>query len=243
MDNPENAGIPDVALLVDDRLEKIWQIVNDQFTTLLIFHTEPNYRLYSKNKIAIIYVTDGKYSKDFFAHEVLHLYLETKHIQIGSYLTLLIRDNPLLSDIFSPALREHISNTLDHIKMWPLYLALGFDRTQFLLDYDTPKCTVEEISLIRIFLHSDSTLQKTAADCFLGKFFGIKACPNDKINYGNFLDDLNAIDTHLFQILDDFWEKWLAYDINNYHIRNYNYWALCDELCCSLEEWARKQIA
>ena len=120
---------------------------------------------------------------------------------------------------------------------------MGFDRTQFLLDYDTPKCTAEEISLIRIFLHSDSTLQKTAAGCFVGKFFGIKACPNDKIDYSNVLDDLNAIDTHLFQILDHFWEKGLAYDINNYHIRNYNYWTLCDELCSSLEEWARKQIA
>ena len=40
-------------------------------------------------------------------------------------------ENIILAATFKQVLIDHISNTLDHIKMLPPYLEMGFDRSQF----------------------------------------------------------------------------------------------------------------
>lgn len=240
-----NQGIttPDISMLIDKRSEVIWKEVNNHFNISLEFHGEPNYRCYSIGKTAILYVTRDSYNKDYFAHEILHIYLETKGINIGSYLILRFKENSLLLDIFSIPLLEHISNILDHIKMFQLYMNMGFDRKKFILDYHEPKCTEHEINLITLFINSNLGLWKISADAFLGKFFAIKGCPNNAINYTSFLNELNQIDTVLFKILDDFWNTWLAFDIEKYNIRDYNYWDLCDNFYTALNAWAINKTA
>lgn len=234
--------VPDISKLIDQRIKNIWDVINHEYDISLQFHDEPNYLTYSTNKTVVFYIERNNYCKDSFAHEVLHTYFSYKQINIGSYLILRFRENLVLSDVFSPNLIEHISNTLDHTKMLDIYLHLGFDRTKFIVDYTTPKCTSHEISLISSFINSDNLLWKHSADLYLGKFFAIKACPNNEINYTPYLEQLQQINTPLYYLLDKFWNTWLAFDIEKYNLREYNYWNMCDEFYNSLLGWTLKKL-
>ena len=109
--------VPDISKLIDERIKSIWDEINSRYDISLQFHNEANYLAYSINKTVIFYIAENNYDKDYFAHELLHIYLSTKQIRIGGYLTLRFRESALLSDIFSQPLIEHIGNTLAHIKM------------------------------------------------------------------------------------------------------------------------------
>jgi hypothetical protein len=233
--------IPDINRLIDQRSQKIWDEINVHYDISLKFHDKEYYIAYSINKTVIFYITENNYNKDYFAHEILHIYLYTKQIKIGGYLTIRFQGNALLSDVFSDPLIEHISNTLDHVKMLQLYLDLGFDRAKFLLDYSTPKCTNQEIELISGFINSNDALWKHSADLYLGKYFAIKSCPNNKIDYNPYLNHLKRIDDSLFFILENFWNKWLEFDIEKYDSSEYNYWGICTEFYDLLYEWTLKK--
>ena len=230
---------PDINKLVDERSRNIWNEISKQYNISFVFYNEPNYRCYIKSKEAIIYVSQNNYNKDYFAHEMLHIYLDSKNINIGGYIIARFKENNLLSLVFTNLLIEHISNTLDHIKILPLYLDLGFERSQFIHDYTTPKCTDEEINRISTCFSFNTNLDvwKYAVDLFLGKFFAIRSCPNNTIDYSNFLDKLKQIDEKLFTILEVFWNSWITYEIEKYDMRDYNYWNFCDIFYDSLTNW------
>jgi hypothetical protein len=166
------------------------------------------------------------------------LHLTARNINIGSYLKLRFQENGLLSSIFSAPSLEHISNILDHAKMLPMYLNMGFDRNKFIVDYDEPKCTERELNLIRLFINSKSNLWKNSVDLFLGKYFSIKSCPNDKIDYTAYLDQLCKNDSILFEILDHFWGEWMKFDICKVDLPGYTYWVFCDTFYDSVNAWA-----
>ena len=119
--------VPDINKLIDHRTQSIWDEINCYYDISLEFHIETNYLAYSNNKTVIFYIAENNYNKNYFAHEILHVYLAVKEINIGGYLTARFRENAVLSDTFNKPMIEHIGNTLDHIKMLQKYLDLGFD--------------------------------------------------------------------------------------------------------------------
>ena len=50
---------------------------------------------------------------------------------------------------------------------------------------------------------------------FIGKFFAMKACNNQKFNYLQYYLKLKKLDDKLFIALNEFWEDWMTFDIND----------------------------
>jgi hypothetical protein len=229
--------VPDLNRLIDERSEGLWYELNSTFNVSLEFHAHPYYAIYKIDKDVTFYIPENRYEKNYFAHEILHVYLASKGINIGNYLILRVQQNPILSSVISPSLLNHISNTLDHVKTFPLYMELGFARNKFLLDYEVSKCTYQEINNISHLHKSSSKDWKSFVDQYLAKFFAIKSCTNTKIDYGTQLTRLQAIDGSLFTILDKFCNQWINFDITRYHPADYNYWDICDEFYNSIFDW------
>jgi hypothetical protein len=120
--------------------------------------------------------------------------------------------------------------------MLPTYLKLGIEKSDFIKDYDLPKCSDGEIEFIKLFLKPGSTFWAGATDVFIGKFFDIKSCPNNTINYTNFLNELKSASPSLFNILDKFWQSWKSYDIEAIPFPEYH--SLCNTFIDDLHEWA-----
>ncbi|OAQ38188.1 hypothetical protein A5893_15430 [Pedobacter psychrophilus] len=124
-----------------------------------------------------------------------------------------IKDSKILKRIFSDKLLEHINNCLDHIKMFPIYMEMGFEEEKFLLDFYEDKCTSKEISNLKNLYKIGRRFNSQAVDFYIGKFFAIKADPNKNFNYENCLKTLNQLDSKLFSILTDFVCEWQEFNI------------------------------
>lgn len=111
----------------------------------------------------------------------------------------------------------------------------------FITDSETRKCTIDFANEIKRKFKFLLFYNKSAIDNFIGKYFAMKADVNE-YQYQQELGTLLKINTHLFQILDKFWNKWIIYDIENYS--NNDYWEddFVGEFIELLENWIRKRI-
>ena len=159
-----------------------------------------------------------------------------KEVYIGSNLILKISTSKILQRIFNGRLLEHIGNCLDHIKMLPIFLEMGFHKEKFLLDYDDNKCTEAELLDIKKHYKIGSHYTIQAIEIFVGKFFAVKADPNETYDYKNCLIMLKKIDEKLFMVLNDFVVSWMKYDLDSKDIFN-SYRDLVDNFYKGLKSW------
>src|SRR5690606_16920024 len=97
-----------------------------------------------------------------------------KELYFGSSLENLIRGNEILNRILSDNLIEHFGNCIDHIKMLPIYLELGFDKKKFINDYDINKCTKAEIKQLKENFRCGRSYYGKAVDFYIGKYIAVK---------------------------------------------------------------------
>ena len=121
---------------------------------------------------------------------MLHVYLSMNEVHSVGALKLRILGDSFFSAILSNDLIEHISNCLEHVKMLPIYLEMGFDREKFLLDYDIFKCDNEELKNFELYYSNNGLINKDAVDPFIGKLVAIIADPNVTFDYSNQLKRL-----------------------------------------------------
>ena len=222
---------------IDSRNELLWNILSHDYNITIENSADDTFGCFTKSKRAIIFIPYESTCKDSFTHELLHIYLKQKMIFIGEYLARRFQKDEILSEVFSELLIRHIGNCLDHLKMVPKFLSMGFDGTKFLYDYDTPKCSDDDCLLLSIALKRTTSSWKLAADFFLGKYFGMKSCPNNLFNYSKHLEHLQDIDNNLFSILESFWMSWEMFDIENNDPVVLCYEDFCDVFLNDLKEW------
>jgi hypothetical protein len=228
--------------LIDNRNRDLWESLKNIYEIDIQFQNRVDYLVFSQSNKAIIYVPKNKIDPAAFTHELLHIYLRTKKVFISSGLVLSIKGYPQLSRIFSDKLLEHIGNCLDHVKMLPEYLRLGFEREDFLSDYSTHKFSKEERKIIKQNYAGSSVLGKiynsSAIDLYIGKFFAVKSCPNNTRNYTNELKELETLDSSLYQILDKFFIAWTEFDYNNDDPIFGGYHSMLFDFTDELDNWA-----
>ena len=81
-----------------------------------------------------------------------------------------------------------------------------------------------------------------SVDLFIGKFFAMKASPNNQLNYQKCYDQLQWINPSLYSILDSFWKKWEEFDIYEYDQDQRVYKEFTDTLMYQLGEWTVRTI-
>src|SRR6476620_7096185 len=102
----------------------------------------------------------------------------------------------------SDRLLEHMGNCLDHVKMLPIYLEMGFDRKKFIVDYDVYKCTNEELLEFKKQYRIGKKINLNAVDSYIGRIVSVIADPNDEFDYSKDIVELKKIDPYLYQVVE-----------------------------------------
>jgi hypothetical protein len=204
--------------LLDERNRGLWNDINEKFTVTIQNSYTGNYGCYSQNSDIIFYIDPNNLCKDSFTHELLHVYLRLKEFYIGASLTNTIMGSKILSMILSDKLIEHMGNCLDHVKMLPLYLEMGFDRKKFIVDYNLYKCTDEELLEFKRFYRNGKKVNVNLVDPYIGRIVAILADPNDELDYSKDLEKLKQIDSHLYQIIERLITHWKEVKIQERNI-------------------------
>lgn len=200
----------DVKPYIDRRNAALWETVKHSgFFISVEESTEPNYGCYCKGKEAIIYVIVSEPNYASFAHELLHIKFRIEGMLAGSCLKRMMREDPILKEVISLETIDVITNCMEHVKMLPQFLAMGYNNSEFIADYNTKKLNLEGLSILCNWYVAD---RLRAMDRFIGTYIAIKADNNPTHKYGIYLVLLRLIDSELYKIVECFWTNWLNYD-------------------------------
>jgi hypothetical protein len=205
-----------------------------------IFTKEAHARVLYQGEKATIYLPEDSFSEECITHELLHLYIETKENIVYCLLMGLIRENANLKLIFSNDLIEHMTNCLHHIKMLPIFIQMGYDKANFLADSFLNKCEIDFAKRIKRRFKFLGKYNKTAIDIYIGKYFAMKTDVSE-IDYSRQLNIMFETDKALYTILQNFWTKWLSFNI--YSTDTIDYWSdnFAGEFIDSLEVWIKEK--
>lgn len=220
--------------LVNANNEELWNSLNNDFAIKLTKSHEPNFLINFKNDEVTIYVDENDLTPSSFTHELLHIEMKRNDKNVGRDLDKLIQENEQLHYLFSLPLRDHIGNCLEHVKMLPKFLDLGFIGSNFISDYMTKKMTNSEWNKIKSSYCQDNIFDKGAIDYLIGKYFGMKACNNKKYNYSKYYQGIKKLDIKLSKLLSDFWNDWMTFDPFNI---DDNYTEILELFIEDLNEW------
>lgn len=223
--------------LIDHRNQNLWNQIQENHD--IEFRDSPNeeYSCYSQGNNIIFFINRNDLRKDSFTHEMLHVYMRMKEFYFGSSLTNQLAGHSLLSSLISEELIEHIGNCLDHIKMLPIYLELGFERENFLLDYHLYKSSDEEINQFKRFYKIGNKINVSAVDPFIGRVVSILADPNDTFDYSNDLEKLKNIDPLLFQIVERLINHTKELKVENREFLDDDYLTVIGNFFENLKKW------
>lgn len=228
--------------LIDKRNATLFEALKKDYKIEVELVKDTNeYGCYSINYTSTIYVPESKICADSFTHELLHIYLRSKEIFIGARLKRIIQLSKSLSRIYSEPLLEHIGNCLDHIKMLPIYLDLGFDRRKFIRDYDHYKCTLQEVDQIKKYWKQGPTYNAQAIEFYLEKYFAAKACPNEAFDYEESLKALNQLDEKLFSIQEKLIKRWTAMKIDSKDTLQDDYKMIAGDYIDEMKDWVKSK--
>jgi len=198
--------------LINSRNEDLFEKVQSKFEVSF----EPSYNgehsVYTIGSSITFYIPVGVYSVDAFTHELLHAYIDYHEAYIGGNFKNTMWQSNILKQLLDPPLAEHITNSIAHTLMLPLYLERGFERSIFLLDYHEFKAEPGFIGQIARYYKQGALYNLSAIRNFIGKYFAFKCDPNPTFNYNAQLLQLKEIDTQLYQILEDYFTRWAGYD-------------------------------
>lgn len=205
-------SIIDHTRLIDLRNNDLFEKVQSKFE----LNFEPSYNgehsTYTIGNSITFYIPVDVYSTDQFTHELLHAYIDYHEAYIGSNFKNTIWQSNILKQIIDLNLAEHITNSIAHTLMLPIYLERGFERSMFLLDYFEFKTEPGFIGQIARYYKQGAQYNLSAIRNFIGKFFAFKCDPNPTFNYDTELQQLKKIDPQLYQILQNYFLRWADYD-------------------------------
>jgi len=227
--------------ILDSRNTELWNGLNNYFEIDIHIHEKPFAEVFSKSKQVKIYVNKDIDSSSF-THELLHLWIEQKEIYIGSTFKLIVEENKKLKKVFSDNLLIHIGNVCEHIKMFPKFISLGFNSDDFLYDNDTHKCSESKMISIEKNYKFLFTYRAQAINLFIGNFFAINADHNIAFDYSDCLKRLEKLDKELFNLLNDFWNQWLDYDLDKEDGVYVSYHQIAFDFFDSFESWIKNKI-
>lgn len=220
--------------LLDKRNTELWNTLNSSQNIFLKPSFEPNFLTNFKEDKIIIYVDENDLKPAGFTHELLHIKLKSNGLDISKDLNNKIAENDKLHYLFSTGLKDHIGNCLEHMKMLPIFIDLGFKDSQFLSDYNSKKMSSGQMKELKIRYRESGIYDKEAVDYFIAFFFAMKADNNQKNKYGDLYKNLVKLDKKLFRTLIDFWEDWLSFDYND---PNDNYDDITQYFIEDLNDW------
>lgn len=126
--------------------------------------------------------------------------------------------------------------------MLPIFIKMGFRENDFITDYGVNKMDEQDIEILKNNFcikssFGDSYFNKIYVDCYIGKYFAIKACPNNSFDYSSGLCALKSINPQLYSILDSFMTEWINFNINDANPTTGGYFSMEYDFTKGLENW------
>ena len=211
----------DSSKLIDSRNQDLFERVCSKFDVTFGPSFSGHHSIYTIGSRITFYIPDGVYCVDTFSHELLHGYIDYCGINITGNLKNTISGSNLLSKIFDTRLIEHITNSIAHTLMLPIFLERGFERAKFLSDYENFKAEPGIMNQIGKLYKKGNQYNVEAINTFIGKYFAFKCDPNPAFDYHTELGQLKKIDAQLYCILDNYFFQWADYDFTNDEFSRY----------------------
>lgn len=239
---------PKLDKLLDTNNKELYNSLCKKMPIRLHYCTGKNYDVFICNGAARIDIPVNNYSSASFAHELLHIQLSADYgVNVGGAIKLNRNGSKYLSAVISDKLADHISNVLEHRKMFPIFIELGYDGTSFLSDYSHPVLTDENTSIFKALFKERTTFFRSiphdALDCYIGKYIAAKGACIDAFDYFSQLSKMYTIEPELCAIMDSLISRWDKYDekregdplSDTYHLIIYDFMN-------AMEEWLKKHI-
>lgn len=223
--------------LLNGRNEFLWHEIKKNYNIKFEKSSNKENAVFQQSKNVTFYVDESNLCPDSFTHEMLHVYLSLNGIHINGALRLRLLGDDFFSLILSPNLIEHIGNCLEHVKMLPIYLEMGFDRTKFILDYDVYKCDNDELRNFELYYSSNNIINTTVVDPYIGRIVSILADPNMTFDYSEQLMRLQKIDSKLFQVITSLFKNWNDLKIKDRTLLDIDYTDVVNLFIDELNEW------
>jgi hypothetical protein len=205
----------DQSKLLDGRNQDLFELVCSKFEVTFELSPGGHHSIYTIGNQITFYIPEGDYCVDTFSHELLHGYMDYCGVNITGNLKNTISASNLLSKIFDTDLIEHVTNSVAHTLMLPIFLERGFERDKFLSDYEDFKAEHGLVNQISKLYKRGNQYQVQTINAFIGKYFAFRCDPNPAFNYQNELGQLKKIDPQLYEILDKYLRLWEDYDFTD----------------------------
>lgn len=190
------------ANLVDERIKPIWDLVKRKYKISIAEYNADNYAVFTQGKNVKFFINKNNISKESFAHEVLHVWINYNEMHCGQNIIRAIDYSNI--NLFTDKLKHHISNCIDHVLMYDLFVSLGFERTKFTEDYN--EYFLLDYELESIVNHKKLNLKDDISifDYYVGKLVSIICDPNKDHDYTNVLPHFERIEPELYKIITEY---------------------------------------
>lgn len=215
MENRLETGLndPRFADLINEQNLELWKSVSNKFIIKLEESPDSSYLTYFDAGFVIIEVDMKDRTPASFTHELLHLYMKAEGVHVARDLKKKITADKALMEIFSTSLRVHIGNCLEHVKMLPIFLSLGFRNENFIGDYHQKIMDDEKMQELENGYYENGNPELVWVDLYIDLFFTMKASNNTHFDYSSYLQRMEKLDNLLFEIHSDFWEAWQNFQV------------------------------
>lgn len=231
------------SLLIDHRNIDLWNDINNTMNiSVTISDDEIVSSVFCYRNNANIIISNRSTSKvESFTHELLHVYMAKLQIDFGPDLKLSVNKYPHLCKFMTDTLIDDINNCLEHIKIFPLYLNLGYERDRFIADYYHGMISLIDKIDLRLHLRKTYFFNKRInyniinTQLFIRKYLSLKVCFDPNKDYSKNLKMFYKIDPVLCGLLNLLLIEWENYNIN---IPNNDYCHIKDNFIYRLNQWA-----
>jgi len=210
-----------IPLLVDDRNRTVWELVSGKYEVKFEPAANHEYSVYTIGEQITFYIPENDHCPDSFTHELLHTLVYYYGCPIGGGFKNRIAGSQVLQRIFDIRLCEHITNSIEHRLMLPLYLEMGFEPSKFLCDYELFKSDQGLLAQVKRLYKTGNTYNITAVRNVIGKYFTFRCDPNPDFDYTAELKYLKTIDPLLVAVMDSYLHLWDTYDFKTDELGEY----------------------
>jgi hypothetical protein len=225
--------------LIDKRNKTLWFDINKNYKVSFKKSSQSEYAVCQQSNKVIFYIDENNLCASSFTHKLLHVFLSLKGLHISGGLKNRIIFDEFFNSIISYNLLEHIGNCLDHIKMLPIYLELGFEREKFITDFDVFKCTETELNELERYYRVSNKINTNAVDEYIVRLVSIIADPNENFDCNKYLIRLKIIDSKLFLTIYNLFDNWKKVKIENRTILDEGYISVLNVFIDELNTWKR----
>jgi len=235
---------PELNKLLDVKNKGIYDFLCAKIPIKLCYCTENNYGVFIYNGEARIDIPMNNYSSASFTHELLHILLFVLGVNIGGAIKLQKEGNKYLHSVISDELADHITNILEHRKMFPIFIELGYDKMDFLHDAGRSVLTNQEVKEFKTLFKKRTIFRRSIShdvvDLYIGKYIAAKGACVGAFDYSPQLSEMYKIEPELCAIMDSLLSRWGNYDeTKEGDILSDSYNLIAYDFLNEIEDWVK----